>query len=231
MRHTSRSSLIVACPTRHLILPSSLCAQIIAGSEYATLATVSDDGSPTCRTIWVRDLYHTRALLFTTDARTPKVRQLAPPPSPSSPPSSPPASPAEVCWFLPMAKEQFNIAVHPTLITHTHPSPTLQQLRRAVWSSSPDWLQVSFDSPPPGCPKHSSAHPPTPPAHAGQVHERFVVVLLWPVRCDYLRLPITVIDNTRPLHRESRLKPQKERQRWLHTRHAHDRWSVTQLNP
>ena len=126
-----------------------------------------------------------------------------------------------------MSKERFCLTVHPTIITSTHPSPTLQHLRRTTWDTTPDWLQRTFDNPPPGLPKQEG-----PPLHPSCVmNEQFVVVLLWPVRCDYLRLPIAVIDNTRPLHRESRLKPQKERQRWLHTRHSPDHWSVLQLNP
>ena len=228
-------------------LPPSLSCrlrvQIISGFDYATLATVSIEGRPASRTIWIREVYQSRALLFTTDARSPKVEQLdcrhrQPSPSSPIPPASPPVAPStspkpcgEVCWYLPMSKEQFRLTVHATLITATHPSPLLQRLRHSVWASSPHWLQSSFSNPAPGVRKGEGADEEEQVSEEGGVHRHFVVVLLWPVRCDFMKLPITVIDNSRPLHRESRLKPQKEQMRFLHTRLTAEQWTVTELNP
>ena len=190
----------------------------VAGSEYATLATVTADGLPTARTVWIRQLHRQRALLLTTDARTAKAAQLSPP------------GLAELCHYLPLAKEQYRLLCHPTLLTHATTHTELAALRRAVWQQSPDWLQRSFTNPAPGQPVGLGAECGGQ-ADSGGVSEHFVVVLLWPVRCDYLRLPVTVIDNSKPLHRESRLKPQKEQQRWLHMRDsATALWTVTELH-
>ena len=196
----------------------SAVSQLISGSEYATLATVTADGLPTARTVWLRQIYQSRALLLTTDSRTAKTIQLSPP------------SLASLCHYLPLAKEQYRLLCHPTLITRRTTHAVLAQLRESVWQQSPDWLQHSFASSAPGLPV-ASMEAAAAQRVGGGVSEFFVVVLLWPVRCDYLRLPVTVIDNSKPLHRESRLKPQKQQQRWLHTRDAiTSLWTVTELN-
>ena len=198
------------------------CQQSISGSDYATLATVTADGLPTARTVWIRQLYQSRALLITTDARSAKTDQLAPPHL------------ASLCHYLPLAKEQYRLLCHPTLVTCRTALPVLVQLRETVWHQSPDWLQQSFTQPAPGRPVDPPSDGSSGSSGSGVagISEWFVVVLLWPVRCDYLRLPVTVIDNSKPLHRESRLKPQKQQQRWLHTRDATTAlWTVTELNP
>ena len=181
------------------------------------------DGLPTARTVWIRQIYHSRALLLTTDSRTAKTTQL-----------TPPATAASLCHYLPLAKEQYRLLCHPTLVTHSTTYQPLVELRRTVWQQSPEWLQQSFGCAAPGRPVGSegSVGSVGEEQAVGSVSEWFVVVLLWPVRCDYLRLPVTVIDNSKPLHRESRLKPQKEQQRWLHTRDANTAlWTITELNP
>ena len=191
----------------------------VAGSEYGTLATLTADGLPTARTVWIRQLHQSRALLITTDSRTAKPAQLSPP------------NLASLCHYLPLAKEQYRLLCHPTLVTHRTTHTALAQLRHTVWQQSPDWLQQSFDNAAPGRPVGSEGSEGGQQAGGG-VSEYFVVVLLWPVRCDYLRLPVTVIDNSKPLHRESRLKPQKEQQRWLHIRDSNTSlWTLTELNP
>jgi hypothetical protein len=178
--------------------------------------------------VWIRDVYADRGIVFTTDRRSEKMQHLRAQPM------------GELCWWFPMQKEQFRITAHCTLVDSSHPSAALQQLRTALWKASPDWLQRSFSNPPPGQPVGIKAED-----RAGGEEEsgdvsgmsaEFVVVVLWPVACDYLRLPVTVVDNSRPLHRESRLQPQKEQQRWLHTRHSGSstaavHWTVTQVNP
>ena len=198
--------------------PYTLWLQSISGAEYATLATVTAEGLPTARTVWIRELYQARALLITTDSRTPKTTQLSPP------------NLASLCYYLPLAKEQYQLLCRPTLLTHRTTYAPLAELRQTVWQQSPDWLQQWYNGPEPGQPKATAK--PVDDQQADGVSESFVVVLLWPVRCDYLRLPVTVIDNSKPLHRESRLKPQKEQQRWLHSRDANTAlWTLTELNP
>ena len=177
-------------------------------------------------------MYAERGIVFATDRRTDKVQQLRLQPV------------CELCFWFPMQKEQFRITAESTLVDGSHPSERLQQLRSAVWKASPDWLQRSFSNPPPGQPVSAEAEKEGKGAEGEKkevsaVSAEFVLVLLWPVACDYLRLPVTVVDNSRPLHRESRLQPQKEQQRWLHTRHsggsseaaAAAHWTVKQVNP
>ena len=179
----------------------------------------------------MRELHRGRAILFTTDARTPKLLQLTQLRSSASA-STAPLPAAELCWWQPIIKEQFRFTVHATVVTASHPSPVLQQVRRSVWATTPEWLQQTFANPTPGLRKGEDATAGGEGrSGGGTVSALFVAILLWPVRCDYLRLPITVIDNSRPLHRESRLKPQKAQQRWLHTRVTAEKWTVTELNP
>ena len=213
--HASLSHLLTSpirlCPPR----------QTITGSEYATLATITAEGLPTARTVWIRQLYQSRALLITTDSRSAKVSQLCRP-----------HHLASIAYYLPLAKEQYRLTCQPTLLTHTTSHSTLAQLRSTVWQQSPDWLHDAFNQPPPGQPVGSSSGSGGGGGGGSSgVSEWFVVVLLWPIRCDYLRLPVTVIDNSKPLHRESRMKPQKEQQRWLHIRDAQTAlWTITELN-
>ena len=189
---------------------------------------------PATRTVWIRSLSND-CIIFTSDRRSEKINEIRANPE------------CHLLWYLPMMKEQFRFSCRATIIDSDYidndDKINWQSKRQELWRESPQWLQSSFTNPAPGQPlikstmKMNNDEELTSAASSiapltNNPHQNFVLVIISPYQCDYLRLPVTVIDNSKPLHRESLLKPQKHQQRWLYKKdQTSNEWKIIQLNP
>lgn len=141
-------------------------------ARYIQLATLSDSGEVTCRTLvcrrWLPD---TGTLVATTDLRSHKVRGLRR------------QEQAEACWYLPARSEQFRLRGNVVLTGAEQGS----SLREEIWEALPASGKVLFTGPAPGT--------PLPPGYSGpdnatpsHLPDCFALLTLQPVRVDYLNL-------------------------------------------
>ncbi|MFH7241546.1 MAG: Npun_F5749 family FMN-dependent PPOX-type flavoprotein [Spirulina sp.] len=148
-------------------------------SRYVQLATLAAHGRPTNRTVVFRGFYgHSNALMFVTDTRSAKVRDLTGTPW------------GELCWYFTQTREQFRLAGAIILVTADTADPALLQARQDRWESLSEASRQSFHWPTPGTPRHDDsgfevsaelAHHPGPPP-------RFCLGLLQPDGVDHLEL-------------------------------------------
>lgn len=142
-------------------------------SRFAQLATIGGEGRPSNRTLVFRRLMKDHRLVFTTDARSEKTRELA-------------ANPwAELCWWFPATREQFRIQGRAFLLDGTG-SEELARVRSEIWIELKEAAKRSFTWPVPGQPladqsEFQAAVPEAIPSH-------FSLLLLAPERVDHLDL-------------------------------------------
>ena len=114
---------------------------------FAQLATRGLDDAPRCRTVVIRAIVEAEgAVLFCTDARSPKVEQLAADPR------------AELCWYLADPREQFRLAGEVALARAGDVAPAWRS-REALWDYLPEATRAAFSGPAPGAPRRGPAPP------------------------------------------------------------------------
>jgi hypothetical protein len=195
-------------------------------SRYARLATLDDENVPCTRMICIRELYKSNhdnrhCLVLTTDKRTSKVNQLY--------------NAIELCWYFPLSQEQYRFKCTAQIIDSTEESKELQQLYNNMWDKQAQATKKGFNNPlTPGTVVTETNNPASIDTSnlSTEMSENYLVVLLFPIEVDYLKLPIPEwkVEKTKPHHRESRLKPQRQPVRWLHKLEANE-WKIYHLNP
>lgn len=171
-----------------------------ATARWVQLATVGLDGAPAVRTVVFRGL-HRGALVFTTDARSAKMREITHEPR------------VEVAWNLAPTRSQFRVAGKMVAVLGDSPDPALVEQRGAVWRTLSDEVRAGFVGGPPGRPlDEPRLGGDTPPAE-GPPPLTFALLVLWPDRVDQVEL------GCRP------------HQRTVHARDAAGRWHIRSVHP
>ena len=217
------------------------------------MSTVSEEGWPACRTVVVRDIYEERAVVVTTDTRSNKIGQLhamtatsqalglASPAVAHDPPLAQTAL-TELTWWFPMTKEQYRLLSHTQLVTASHPSPSLLALRSQTWQHMSPPSRSQFEQPAPGSRKertkqgdldrYEAQHP-----SVDVVSDNFALLLLYPLRCDYVYLPKPVV-SPHPIAIEVEAgvgeeeRSEKDQARWqLQWSGTDGCWQSVEVNP
>ena len=236
----------------------SLClaSQGLEQARYATLSTVTEAGFPACRTVVVRDIHEERGVVVTTDTRSNKVAELghmkatASSLSLASPhialdPSLAGTPLSELtCWF-PLTKEQYRLLGHTQLVSASHPSPALLDLRTRTWQHMSPPSRSQFEMPAPGSRKERSKQGDLDRYEAQHpsvdvVSDNFALLILYPLRADYVYLPKPVV-SPHPIAIEVEAgvaadgegaRSEKDQARWqLQWDGAEERWQSVEVNP
>ena len=147
-----------------------------AYSRYPQLATVRADGRPANRTVVFRDfLPDTDSLLFVTDIRSAKVKQMAHQPY------------GELCWYFTKTREQFRLGGHLSLLTVQDDAPAAVQTRQHAWEKLSANGRQQFAWPEPGEPRTAQGYEridldTSPPLST------FAVLIVTPDWVDHLEL-------------------------------------------
>lgn len=153
------------------LLSEALSHNTAHRDRYVQLASLSDSGEATCRTLVMRRWLPDEAtLVATTDLRSHKVRGLRR------------HSQAEICWWLPARNEQFRFR-GTVILQGAEPGSSL---REEIWAALPAAGKSNFTGPAPGS-ALTTATPRTSPATAAPP-DSFALLMMRPVRVDYLRL-------------------------------------------
>ena len=144
-----------------------------AHNRYVQLATLGLDGKPRVRMVVFRGFSLSEAsIFFITDARSEKVKELAPCPD------------LELSWYFTQTREQFRLQC--SAVIHSHWADA-DLHRDALWRGLSDAAKAQFFWPEPGLPSgegqllEMTAHPPG----------TFVVIECRPQRVDHLVLAKT----------------------------------------
>lgn len=153
------------------LLSEALALNTAHRDRYVQLASLSDSGEATCRTLVMRRwLPDTATLVATTDLRSHKVRGLRRHPQ------------GEICWLLPARNEQFRFR-GAIMLQGAEPGSSL---REEIWDALPTAGKQNFTGPAPGAALTSAAsRRPAPPVTAPA---SFALLMMQPLRVDYLRL-------------------------------------------
>lgn len=151
-------------------------------SRFVQVATIRPDGRPANRTMTFRFFLENHDLLFTTDARTEKVTQLAHDPW------------AELCWYFTDAQTQVRLLG--TMRTVKSNAHEMQLARARTWSERSDESRQSFTWPKANEPVSSLSAFQTPTPR--QPPENFMLMRFNPVRVETLDLACQ--PHTRELH-------------------------------
>eukprot|EP00747_Dinoflagellata_sp_TGD_P171330 gnl/TRDRNA2_/TRDRNA2_205143_c0_seq1.p1 gnl/TRDRNA2_/TRDRNA2_205143_c0~~gnl/TRDRNA2_/TRDRNA2_205143_c0_seq1.p1 ORF type:complete len:253 (+),score=30.85 gnl/TRDRNA2_/TRDRNA2_205143_c0_seq1:259-1017(+) len=158
----------------------------IRGGNFVQIATVSEEGLPTCRTVVFRGFTPTepsggspQALRMITDARSEKVAHIQRSPS------------CEMVWWFSQSSEQYRIAGKLQLVG-PEDAGDLQTARQEQWVKLSDKAREQFWWDMPGI--AYSGEQTVPSGGRGSDGEilpppdAFLLLLLWPQRVKYLRL-------------------------------------------
>ena len=201
----------------------------------------------------MRDIYEERAIVVTTDIRSNKVGQLnamtatsaslgIASPATALDPSLGQTALSELTWWFPSTKEQYRLLSHSQLVTAIHPSPALLALRSATWQRMSPPSRSQFELPAPGSRKerakqgdldrYEAQHP-----SVDVVSDNFALLLLHPLRCDYVYLPKPAV-SPHPIAIEAEAgvaeqeRGEKDQARWqLQWNDADSRWHSVEVNP
>ena len=174
----------------------------VAQSRYLQLASMRADGRPANRTVVFRGFIgQTDRISIVTDSRSAKVGELV-------------AAPwAEICWYFPMAREQFRLGGRVTVVRGDSDDEADRKGRRDTWRALAEATRQSFTWPSPGAPRDPSTpfveevtDPEVPPA-------TFALLVIDPIEVDHLE-----IDGS----------PQN---RWAYRRGDDGRWTGREINP
>jgi hypothetical protein len=159
---------------------------------------------------------------------------------PTEPSSSSPLT--ELCCWFPNTKEQYRLLSRTLIVTAASPSSSLLSLRSAVWQQLSPPSRSQFEQPAPGTARRPPArgdldryqaqHP-----SASVVSANFALLLLFPVRGDYLFLPKAQV-SPHPVAIETAGGVQEgerdsgSQARWqMDWTEAEQRWRLQQVNP
>jgi PPOX class probable FMN-dependent enzyme len=147
-------------------------------ARFVQLATITPKDRPANRTLVFRGfLPESEALMFVTDARSQKVRQLQQNPQ------------AALCWYFTKTRQQFRLTGEVTLVASGHADSQLIEARRSAWSALSDSVRRQFTWPEPRAPRSAPSHydhivPTTPP-------DTFVLLLFQPCNVDFLDISVS----------------------------------------
>ncbi|KAJ1459653.1 pyridoxamine 5'-phosphate oxidase-domain-containing protein [Pelagophyceae sp. CCMP2097] len=172
----------------------------VRGGNYVQIATVDANGAPKCRTVVFRGFAPDGRMKMITDKRSHKVQESAA---------------VELCWWFSKSSEQYRIAGSLEYVGADHGDAAALSLRKQQWGNLSENAREQFfwvnpprapyagapydgsgeapddDGPPPAPPRASEA-PPAGGRDADGVlldaPDAFLLVLLQPQSCDYLRL-------------------------------------------
>ncbi len=146
-------------------------------ARYLQLATVTPENRPANRTVVFRGFYGDRdCLKFAVDSRSEKVRQIAVQPW------------AEACWYFTQTREQFRLSGVLHLIQADRADTVLQQARQTSWQELSDAVRLQFAWATPGQARAKNANFAPPAPHPGEPLVNYCLLLLEPMRVDYLTL-------------------------------------------
>jgi hypothetical protein len=194
-------------------------------SNAASLATVDLNFNPSVRMVNICDVdvKQYNCVYFTTNAHAGKIPELKlclVDDEQSEAPQQMQIFSCELCHYFPLSREQFRMRCSVRILDENTSNNDFKLVRKRIWDASPGWLAINGKSTTSETPSSNTPHPD------------FVVIQLIPSRCDYVRLPPpTEVDRSKPLHKESQLKPARHIVRWLHRKDAAGQWILTELNP
>ena len=151
-------------------------------SRFLQLATVRADGRPANRTVVYRGLLTPpqstqRWVSFVSDARSDKHVDLAR------------CAWAELCWYLPITREQYRLLGRAHSVSHDDPVAWLVEARRSAWERLSAASRAPFFGPPPGSILSEDAPGKTDiSADAHGIPDTFCLLYLVPRRVDHVRL-------------------------------------------
>jgi pyridoxamine 5'-phosphate oxidase len=173
-----------------------------AESRYFQLATITTDGLPANRTVVFRGfLEDSNQLKIITDIRSQKCQEIRQ------------QAIAEACWYFTETREQFRIRGKLLIVDINYPNQELQQVRQQTWQNLSEQARIQFDWANPGEKRAEAEAFSPPPPDAINPGVNFCLLLLDPVRVDYLQL---------------RGEPQNRR---LYIGDASGNWTYSEINP
>ena len=130
--------------------------------------------APTNRTVVFRGfLPGTLSLMFATDCRSDKVRQVNK------------NAEGSVCWYVPQSREQYRIAGLLYIVDGESRERRLASARVGLWSGLSESVKSQFYWPKPGTVRSNTFEKPHSTA---QLSSSFCLLILEPKRVDYLNL-------------------------------------------
>ncbi|KAJ8601441.1 hypothetical protein CTAYLR_005933 [Chrysophaeum taylorii] len=175
---------------RERIKTSIAKSRDMKGGNYVQLATCDHDGEPRVRTVVFRGFAPNGAMKMITDKRSAKVSE---------------STRCELCWWFPRSSEQYRISGTLHYVGDDETNAERRTQRQEMWGKLSDKAREQFYwEHVPRTPYNQS--PEKPPAggrdsETGEILEPpppiFLLVLLEPLVCDYLRLE----DNFRQIDR------------------------------
>ena len=152
----------------------------------------------------------------------------------------------ELTWWFAMTKEQYRLLGHTQLVPATHLSSALLELRARTWQHMSPPSRSQFEMPAPGSRKERSKQGDLDRYEAQHpsvdvVSDNFALLLLYPLRCDYVYLPKPVV-SPHPIAIEveagvgagdgESARGDKDQARWqLSWDGADERWQSVEVNP
>lgn len=199
-------------------------------SNVASLATIDLQLNPSVRMVTISEVdtrtYH--CVYFTTNKQASKIQELQSCQLTEQPVETNNISTTcELCHYFPISREQYRMRCKVRIIDSNSTGQS-QLARKKIWDASPNWLSLNKYSQTSNVTIDSSD---TTSSSSQVPHEDFVVIQLLPVQCDYLKLPPPEIDRSKPLHKESQIKPSRHAVRWLHRQNSSGQWITQELNP
>ena len=194
-------------------------------------------------------------MVITTDVRSNKVSELnamkansaalgLASPATSVDPALAQAPLSELTWWFPMTKEQYRLLSHTQLVGPSHPSSALLSLRSHTWQHMSPPSRSQFEQAAPGSRKerakqgdldrYEAQHP-----SVDVVSDNFALLILYPLRADYLYLPKPVV-SPHPVAIEVEAgvavgnsgRDEKDQARWqLQWSDADSCWHSVEVNP
>jgi PPOX class probable FMN-dependent enzyme len=144
-------------------------------SRYFQLATISERGYPTNRTVVFRGfLNESNSIKIVTDTRSQKFAHLQNNPQ------------AEICWYFSKTREQFRIRGKIDLVTQA--DENLNKLREEAWQKLSKNAKEQFLWPHPGKPVTDNLPPVASSFSEEKPVANFCLLLLNPQRVDHLEL-------------------------------------------
>jgi pyridoxamine 5'-phosphate oxidase len=176
-RSTPTRGRIVNAPWRKLLDASLAAHDDDPTPRYVALASNGLDRAPACRMLVFRGFAaDCDGLLFSTDARSLKVREISR------------DARAEVCWYFPRTREQYRLAGSVYLVRE---GTSFRSSRIAVWESLSQSVRKQFSWPSPGTDWISTQEtaPIDDSSRSDEPPPTFAVLRLFPYsRVDYLNL-------------------------------------------
>mmetsp|Transcript_12130 Transcript_12130/g.18339 ORF Transcript_12130/g.18339 Transcript_12130/m.18339 type:complete len:275 (+) Transcript_12130:75-899(+) len=178
---------------REKISISSAKSRKVRGGNYVQIATVDPETmEPRCRTVVFRgfvkkDKEETSIMKMITDKRSSKYGEVT-----NIPSSEGKKSTCELLWWFGKSSEQYRIRGDLKFVDGDEKDSFLVTARKAQWGNMSDPAREQFYWKEPGVPYESESEVPTGGRDEdGKVlppPDNFLLMLLHPVRCDYLRL-------------------------------------------